>query len=501
MELFNFDISSLFTWSVVSAIALGAFVGMFIGALPGLGAVLAIALMLPVTYTMEPLAAILMLLAVYQGAEYGGSISAIVLGIPGTPAALVTTFDGHALAKQGKPGKALAYSLTASTIGGLVGGLALIFLSVPLVNFALSISDPEYFLIGLIGLLAVSALSSEDIMKSYISAVLGLMAGTIGMDLFTGSPRFTLGQNELMEGINLNALLVGMFAFSELFLMISNNLHSKYVSDKRGLKIRLTLKQIKKIFKPVSIGSVIGTIVGIIPGMGAGPAAWFAYSASKSTSKKPQAFGKGSPEGIAAPETANNAVVGGSMIPLLSLGIPGSPGVAIILGAFIIHGIQPGPQLFSTESNLVYGVMYGFLLTSVMMFIMGFFVTSFFSRALTIPTHILIPTVLAFSIIGTFSSRNLVFDLWVALIIGVITYIAIILKFSTASFILAFILSPIIEESLRRSLILSEGSYTIFITRPYSIVLLAIIAIILFITFMKRFRDRKKTVVENKAAA
>jgi putative tricarboxylic transport membrane protein len=491
MELLGFDISSLFTWSVLWAVLLGTFVGMLIGALPGLGAVLAIALMLPVTYSMEPLAAILMLLAVYQGAEYGGSISAIVLGIPGTPAALVTAFDGHALAKQGKPGTALAYSLVSSTIGGLVGGLILILLSVPLVKFALSISDPEYFLIGLIGLLAVSALSSEDVIKSYISAILGLMAGTIGMDLFTGAPRFTMGQIELMEGINLIALLVGMFAFSELFMMISNNLHSTYVTDKKGLKIRMNFKQFRGIFRPVSIGSLIGSIVGIIPGMGAGPAAWFAYSASKSTSKSPESYGKGNPEGIAAPETANNAVVGGSLVPLLSLGIPGSPGIAIVLGAFIIHGIQPGPQLFSTEPNLVYGVMYGFLLTSVMMLIMGFFVTSLFSKALTIPTYILVPTVLIFSIIGTFSSRNLFFDLWAALIIGVITFIAIKLKYSTASFILAFILSPIIEESLRRSLILSEGSYSVFVTRPYSLILVIFIVVIIGITITKRYRDKK----------
>lgn len=489
MEIMNFDLTTLFTLPVLFAIVLGTFVGLIIGALPGLGAVLAMVLLLPLTYNMEPLAAILLLLATYQAAEYGGSISAIILGIPGTPAALVTVFDGNKLARDGKPGKAIAYSLIASSIGGLVGGLALLFLSVPLAKFASNISSPEFFLIGLIGLLAIGALSSEDLTKGYISVILGLMAGTVGLDVITGESRFILGQIELTEGINLVALLVGMFGFSELFLLISDNLHTKYVKDKRGLKTNLSLKEIRGVSKPIGLGSTIGTVIGIIPGMGAGPSAWFAYSAAKSLSKTPEKYGTGHPAGIAAPESANNATVGGALIPLLSLGIPGSPSIAIIMGAFIIHGIQPGPTVFLTNPNLVYGIIFGFILTSISMFIIGKFVTASFTRILMVPNTLLIPLVLSCMLIGTYITRNTFFDVWIALGIGVITLILILFKYSVASFILAFVLSPIVEESLRRALLVSDGSYSIFFTRTYSLVLMGIIAIMIFTLIYRTLKN------------
>jgi putative tricarboxylic transport membrane protein len=482
MEMFNFDVASLFSFSTLSAIILGTLVGILIGALPGLGAVLALVLMLPLTYSMEPMAAILLLLATYQGAEYGGSISAVILGIPGTPAALVTVFDGNAMAKKGEPGKAIAYSLTASVFGGLAGGLALIFLSGPLVKFALSIGEPEFFLIGLLGLFAVGMLSSADIVKSMIAAVLGLMVGTIGMDAFTGVTRFTFGRIELMEGIDLVALLVGMFAISELFIMVSKDLKVKYKTDQKGLTsfvTRLEMKNVKKIIKPITVGSLVGIVVGILPGMGAGPASWFSYTIAKKTSKSPETFGKGNPEGIAAPEAANNATVGGALLPLLTLGIPGSPSIAIIMGAFIIHGIQPGPKLFAAESDLVYGILYGFLLTTVALYILGKFITAGFVKMLTIPNPVLIPVILGISFIGAFSARSSYFDVWLALIVGIISLALIKLDFSLASFVLALILCPIIEESFRRSLILSQGSYSIFFTRPISLALIAIMLIIL----------------------
>jgi putative tricarboxylic transport membrane protein len=495
MDLFGFNIVSLFTWSNILAIAFGTFVGMLIGALPGLGATLAIVLLLPLTYTMEPLASILMLLAAYQAAEYGGSISSIILGIPGTPAAAATVLDGNPLAKQSSPGKALAYSLYASTIGGLFGGLVLLFLSVPLVKLALAMSDPEFFLIGILGLIAVVALSSRDVTKSLISVVLGLMAGTVGMDIISAAPRFTFGRPELMDGINIIALLVGMFAFSEILVMVSEELRKKYVTDRTGLKTKLTMKEFKRVVKPIGIGSVIGSIVGIFPGMGAGPASWFAYSEAKRVSKKPEEFGKGSPEGIAAPEAANNAVVGGALVPLLSLGIPGSASTAIIMGAFIIHGLQPGPRLFSTEVELVYGIFYGFLLTTFAMFILGKYITTLFARVLTVPNPILVPTVLVFSIIGIYAAHYLFFDLWFALLIGLISFIARKLDFSLPSFILAFVLSPIIEESFRRSLILSEGSYSIFFTRFYSILILLIILAIVVVSIIKWRKEKGKNSV------
>lgn len=488
MDFFQFDISMLFTWSNLVALVIGTLFGMLVGAIPGMGATLAIVLLLPLTYVMDPLASILMLLATYQACEYGGSISAVVLGVPGTPAALVTAFDGHALAKQNSPGKALGYSLYSSFFGGLFGAFVVIFLSASLVQLALLFSEPEYFWIAILGLLAVSALSTKDFTKSLISAVLGLMAATVGMDAFTGAQRFTLGRIELMEGLGLLALLVGMFAFTELFFMIHKDLKTRYVTDNSVLNTKLTYKELRSVAKPIGIGSVIGAIVGIFPGMGAGPAAWFSYTLAKIWSKTKETFGKGNPEGIAAPEAANNAAVGGALIPLLSLGIPGSPSIAIISGAFIIHGLQPGPSLFKTEADLVYGVIYGFLLTTIFMFVIGRYVTSLFARTTTVPNPILIPIIFVLSIIGVYVSRSLHFDLWLALLIGVISYIFIKLDYSIAAFILAYVLGPIIEESFRRALIISGGDFNVFYTRPFSIGLIFITVVIVGWAILKKIR-------------
>lgn len=497
-EVFGFDILSIFTWMNLLAIIFGTFVGMIIGALPGLGAALAIVLLLPLTYAMEPLAAILMLLATYQAAEYGGSISAILLGVPGTPAAAATVLDGNPLGKKA-PGKALAYSLYASTIGGIFGGLVLMFLSIPLTSFALSLSAPEFFLIAILGLIGVVGLSSTDATKSLISAVLGLMTATIGMDLISGTSRFTFNRLELMEGVNMVVLLVGLFAFSEFLIMISKDLDTRYKMKPTDLKTKLTLKEFKGVARPISIGSITGSIIGIIPGMGAGPSAWFAYSAARSTSKSQETFGKGNPEGIAAPESANNATVGGALVPLLSLGIPGSPTTAIIMGAFIIHGLQPGPGLLSSESNLVYGIFYGFILTTIAMFVCGKLLTSLFSRVLVVPNPYLIPIVIALSMIGVFTARGLFFDLWFGFVLGIIAFLLRKLDFSIPAFVLAFVLGPIIESSLRQSLILSSGSYSIFFTRLPSLVIIFIIVLIILFSIRSSLKKKKQKIESQQA--
>ncbi len=484
MEIFNFDILSLFTLTNIIAIFAGVFIGLFIGALPGLGASIAIALLLPITYSMTPLASILMLLAIYQAGEYGGSISAVTIGIPGTPSAVVTTLDGNALAKKSYPGKALGYSLAASTIGGLVGGLVLLFLTVPLGKFALKLSAPEYFLIGILGLIAVASLSSKDITKSMISVVLGLMAGTIGIDLLSGVSRFTFGRPELMEGLSIVVLVIGLFAFSEIFSMVNKNLNTKYITDTKGLKTKVTLQEFRKVLKPTFIGSIMGSIIGIMPGLGAGASSWLSYATAKRFSKDPQSFGKGNPEGIAAPESANNATVGSALVPLLSLGIPGSPTIAIIMGAFIIHGIQPGPKVFATEANLVYGIFYGFLIITVVMYLIGRLVTPLFARALAFPNSKITPIVMVLSIVGVFATHLQYIQIWIMLGIGVMCYFLKEFDFSLPSMLLAFVLSPIIEENLRRALLLSEGSYSIFFTRAYSVVIiLLILAIVVNMVF------------------
>ncbi|WP_163851907.1 tripartite tricarboxylate transporter permease [Pseudooceanicola aestuarii] len=492
MSILDFDFAALFQLSNLTGILIGTFVGLLIGALPGLGATVAIVMLLPFTYGMEPLASILMLVAAYQAAEYGGSISSIVLGIPGTPAAAATLLDGNAMAKASSPGKALSYSLAASTIGGLFGALLLLLLSVPLSVLALKMSDPEYFLIGVLGLLAVAGLSSDDLVKSLISVVLGLMAGTVGIDVISSVQRYTLGTPELLDGLNMVAILVGIFAISEVLKMVSEDLRKVYVTDTGGLSTRITLRELRKVVRAMSIGSVLGAIIGVFPGMGAGTSAWFSYSLAKRSSPRPESFGTGNPEGIAAPEAANNATVGGALLPLITLGIPGSASTAIILGAFIIHGIQPGPSIFTNEPQLTFGIFYGLLLATIAMFIAGKVLTPAFARVLTTPNAILVPIILILALIGVYTSHALMFDLWIALGFGVIFFILRKLDFSAPAFILAFVLSPIIEESLRRALLISNGSYTMFVTRGYSLGLLLIIAALVAYSLYAMLRRRPK---------
>lgn len=479
LEILSYDVSALFTLQSMAAIVFGSLAGLIIGTLPGLGATIAVVLLLPLTYSMSPLASILMLIAAYQGSEYGGSISSIILGIPGTPAAVATTIDGNAMARQDKAGLALGYSLAASTLGGIFGGLVLIFLAVPLAKLAVRFSDPEFFLIGVAGLIAVSALSSRNAVKSALSVLLGLMVGTVGLDAFTGVPRYTFGSLELLEGISMIALLTGMFAFSELFSIISKDLGTRFSSSMKHLRTGLKWREFRSILRPATIGAGIGSVVGIFPGMGAGPASWFAYIQAKKSSRTPERFGQGAPEGIAAPEAANNATVGGAMVPLLALGIPGSPSTAIILGAFIIHGIQPGPNLFSGSGDLAAGLFYGFLLSTLVMYVAGRLVTNMFARSLSISNSYLVPIVLILSIVGIYASKGLHFNLWLALGVGVLAYLMKRLDYSLPSFILAFILSPIIEESWRRTMLLSDGSLSIFVERPYALVILVLTGLFL----------------------
>mgnify|MGYP002621665224 CR=1 FL=1 len=483
--------SELFSLSTLFFIALGTFVGLIIGALPGLGTMFAIVMLLPITYVISPLDSVLLLLAAYQASEYGGSISSIILGIPGTPAAAATVLDGYTLAKNESPGKAITYSLIASTIGGIFGGIVLIFLSKPLASFGLKLSDPEFFLICILGVLAVGMLSSEDKTKSLISVVFGLILGTIGMDVFTGKMRFTLGFLELSDGINIVALMIGVFAFSEILSMLEEGPDKRHSFDKRSLKFGITWKEFSGVKKPISLGSLIGSVVGVFPGLGAPAASWFGYVAAKRFSKKKELFGKGNPEGIAGPESANNATVGGSLVPLLSLGIPGSPAVAVIMGAFIIHGIQPGPLVFSNETTLVYSILYGFLLTTVAMYVLGRMLTVFFVKAIIVPYSYLVPIVLLLLIMGVYASKQLIFEISLAFVLGVICYFLKKLDFSLPSIVMAFVLGPIMEESLRRSLSLSQGSYAIFFTRPYSLALVIIIAVIVLVSLVKKLGPSK----------
>jgi len=488
--MFNFDFSQLLSINNLFAILFGSLFGMMIGALPGLGAAVGAAMLLPITYTMEPLPAVLLLIALYQGAEYGGSIASIVIGVPGTGGAVATMLDGTPLAKGGYPGKALGYSLTASSIGGIIGVVLLMTLTGPLTKVAIKLSDPEMLLIGLIGLLSVTALGSGDVWKSVLSIVLGLFMGTVGIDVFTGSKRYTFGSLYLTDGISLVAMLAGLFALCEVLSMVMGNLNQHYVTDTKNLKTRISWKEFLDVKWTILRSGLIGTIFGIVPGLGAGPASWFAYTTTKNSSKQPESFGKGNPHGICAPEAANNGCVGGALIPLISLGIPGSSTIAIVSSALVMQGINPGPQVMQTNTQLVYGIYWGLLIATIAMYFLGKFTTSLWARLLVCPNYVLVPIVTIAAFIGAYAVRGFFIDVWFAVAAAAIFFILKRIDFSAPAFILAFVLASLVERSFRRSLMLGRGSFLIFFTRPACWILWALLAVMIVSMILRRRKAR-----------
>lgn len=477
--LFEYNLIYFLTPGNIIGVCFGTWFGMMIGALPGLGATVGCALLIPTTFSMDPIPAVLMLMGVYMGAMYGGSISSILLGVPGAPSAVVTLLDGNPMAKAGDPGRALGYSLYSSTVGGLIGGLVLLFMTDFLSILTIKLSDPELFLVGVLGLLSVATLGTNDVCKCLLSVLLGLFVGTVGMDLFTGSYRYTFGNLYLVDGIHIVPLLSGFYAFSEIFEMICGDLGARYVRDKRKLRCHVPLGEFLQVKWTVLKSSVIGVIFGIVPGLGASPATWFAYTQAKRDSADPDSFGKGNPHGLAAAESSNNAVVGGSLIPTLTLGVPGSPAAAVIASALIIHGLQPGPGLMKDSRDLVFAIYVGIFFSVLAMFVFGKFTTSLFARMLTCPAYILAPIIAIAVFIGSYAARYYMLDVWIAIICGVLIFFLKRLDFDLSAFTLAYVLAALIETRFRRSLMLSQGSLMIFINRPYCLVIWALIILML----------------------
>lgn len=477
--MLTYDWSLMFNLECILWICFGTLVGLLIGALPGLGPTVGIALMLPLSATLEPIPAIAMLVALYMSGEYGGAITAVVLGIPGTAAAVPTCFDGYPMAKSGKPGKAVAYSLTASTIGGIFGVMVLAFLTVPLSRWCINFSDPEFFLIASFGLLSVSGMSSANGSKTMVSILAGLLLGTIGLDTFTGVPRFCKGIPVLYDGFDLVSVLIGMFAITEVLNMVLGNLSGHKPPESKDLKVQLSLSEIIHILPTTIKSSLIGIVCGIIPGLGGGVAAMMSYSETKRSSKHPETFGNGEPLGIAASESANNAVVGGALIPFLTLGIPGSSTIAIVSGALMMQGIQPGITLMKDRPELVYSIFVALFIAVIAMYVIGRFTNGIWARVLILPNSILAPIVLLLAVLGAYASRGNVFDVWVALAAGVVWWFLNKVGFSRGAFVLAYILATLFESGFRRSLQISHGSYGIFISRPICVIFLILIVILI----------------------
>ncbi len=480
------ELSSLFTWQNLLLAFAGSFVGLLVGAMPGLGTAMAIVLLMPFSYSMKAMSAIVLLLCAYQSAEYGGSISSITLGVPGTPSASATVLDGYAMAKNGRPGRAIAYSLFASTTGGFIGALALMFLTKPLANFSLRFNSPDFCMLALLALFGIVTISSKEVLKGLVSVCIGLMLSTIGTDTVTGASRFTLGLPNLTDGIYTVAVAVGVFAFPEMLGIISDALHKRYVTDMKDLKSDLKPKDYAKMAKPIAIGSVTGIGIGVFPGIGGAVAAWMSYMMARKASRHPETFGTGEPEGISAPEAANNACVSGSLIPLLALGIPGSTSMAILATAFMIHGVKVGPNLFTTDPALLNGIYIAFFFAVIIMFVLGKLMTPFFASILAVPGSALVPVILTFVLIGVYAGKKVFLHLWVALIIGVVGYFLKRKKYPLAPIVVAFVLRQTVEVNFRRSLELSGGSLSIFVKSGYSKVIFVLVVIVAFFPLIKK---------------
>lgn len=481
----------------------GVFLGTVVGVLPGIGPLAAISLLLPITYHIEPTAAIVMLAGVYYGAEYGGSTASILLNLPGTAANAVTCLDGHPMAKQGRAGIALFMTTIASLAGGISGVVAMILFSPAIVEIGLSFGPAEYFSLMVLGLIAASTLTSGSPAKGLSMVVLGLLLGTVGTDINSGIPRFDFNIPEMMDGISLVALAMGLFGISEIVSSITVSRGSK-ITEKITMRTMIpTKKDFKDSTMPIVRGAGIGGFFGALPGTGAAIASFVSYAVEKKVAKDPSIFGKGAIQGIAAPEAANNAAAQTAFIPTLTLGIPGSATMAMMLGALIIHGIQPGPMLMAEQPDLFWGLIISFLIGNFLLVILNIPLIGMWVSLLNIPYRLLYPAILVFIMMGVYSVHNNVFDIYLVALIGVVGYILLILRFEPAPLLLGFILGPLMEENMRRALLLSRGDLMTFLDRPISMWLLVISAAILGWSLISAIRKmaQAKTLERERAQA
>ncbi|MFN4172131.1 MAG: tripartite tricarboxylate transporter permease [Pseudorhodobacter sp.] len=477
-------------------ITLGVAVGIVFGAVPGLTAVMAIALCLPLTYGLGPAAGISLLIALFVGATSGGLISAILLKIPGTPASIATTFDGAPMMEKGEGAKALGAGIVFSFIGTVLSIGALMFIAPSLARFALSFGPHEYFAIAVFSLTLIATLSSGSMVKGIFAGVLGFAVSTVGIAPVDGSARFTMGMRELNAGFSILTVLVGMFAVAEVIKTAES---ARAPTDPGavpppmmrikgfGFSLAEFVGQIPNTLR----SSAIGIGIGILPGIGAGTSNILAWIAARKMSKTPEEFGKGKLDGVVASESANNAGIGGAMIPLLTLGIPGDAVTAILLGGLMIHGIQPGPMLFITQGPLVYTIFAALLVAAAMMLVLEFWGLRLFVKLLAIPKHILLPIILVLCAVGAFGLASRVFDIWTILAFGMLGYAFVKAGIPAAPFIIGFILGPMAETNLRRGLQLSRGDFTGFLTNPISATFLGLAALSIALTLWASLRAPK----------
>lgn len=502
MENFLAGLELFLLWENFLVLIVGVVVGMIIGILPGLTVTMAVAVLLPLTFQMPPIMGIAMLLGVYKGGIYAGSISAILINTPGTPAAAATCIDGYELYKQGKGEKALKMALYSSVSADIFSDIVLIVMAVHVARFAMRFGPPEIFSVMIFSLTIIAGVSGDSLLKGLLSGALGLLLATVGMDPMMGFNRFSFGLLHLSSGIEFIPMLIGMYALSEVLLQIESGF--KKITEKvnnsleRGEKDRrLTWLEFKASIRTIFRSAIIGTIIGAIPGIGSAVAAFFGYSRAKAASKNPKEYGRGSLDGIAAAEAGNNAVCGATLIPLLTMGIPGDAITAVLLGALMLQGLTPGPLLFQQAPDIIVGIYIALLLANVILFVIAFYGLKLFSKVILIsPKQILFPVIFIFCALGAFAVANHIFDVKTLVFFGIIGFVLRKFKYPLAPINIAFLLGGRFEAAFRRSLTISHGDYSIFFTRPISAIMLGLTLLSVIFIFRSSVFGGKKGVID-----
>ncbi len=469
----------------------GVTLGTLVGVLPGLGPIATIAILLPVTFTLEPVSSLIMLAGIYYGAQYGGSTTAILINLPGEATAVATTIDGHAMARQGRAGPALAAAAIGSFFAGTVATFLLAAFAPPLAELALKFGPQEYFSLMTLGLVASIVLAHGSLFKAIGMILLGLLLGLMGTDVNSGMQRFTFGLPELADGIGFVIVAMGMFGLGEIIRNLENE-SERTTRVGRVTGLMPTKQDLKRIAAPILRGTVLGSLLGILPGNGALLGSFTAYSVEKKISKNPERFGQGAIEGVAAPESANNAGAQTSFIPMLTLGIPSSPVMALMIGALIIQGIQPGPTVMTEQPALFWGIIVSMWVGNLFLVILNLPLIGLWVRIVSVPYHLLYPAILVFCGVGVYSLNNSTFDVYLMAVFGLLGYVLAKLDCEPAPMLLGFILGPMMEEYLRRAMILSRGDPSTFITRPLSATMLAFAVIALVIVLLPAIRRTRE---------
>lgn len=496
MELFDniilgFQVAS--SWENLFFCFIGTLIGTLIGVLPGIGPTTGVAILIPVTFGMNPTTAIITMAGVYYGAMYGGSTTSILLNVPGESSSVMTTLDGYQMARKGRAGPALGMAAISSFIAGTFAVLMLTLIAPALADYAVSFGPPEYFALTFMGLTMVTSLGGDSPLKGIISAALGILVACVGIDAQSGVGRFTFDNLYLLDGVGFIGMAVGLFAISEVLINIEAPMEQIFTEAKLNLRSLFpNLQDWKDSFGALWRGSLIGFFVGVLPGAGATIASFMAYAAEKKCSKHPEKFGTGVIEGVAAPEGANNAAAGGAMVPLLTLGIPGSGTTAVLMGALMIHGMRPGPMLFSAHPDFVWGLIASMYIGNVMLIIQNMPMLGLWVRLLKVPYKILMPLIITISAVGVFATESNVFDLWVMFFFGFLGYLMRKLEYPAAPMVLALVLGPMMEMALRQSLTLSYGSAAIFFNRPISGTLMVFALLSLFMPLLRLLWNRFK---------